>query len=65
MASSDIPAIGQEQKDPTHTSNFGVKLAEHCASKGGQADVSYPGSTVAKHASATEFLIAKLKPAAK
>jgi hypothetical protein len=52
-------------KNPTHTSNFGVKLAEHCASKGGQAEVSYPGSTAAQHASATELLIAKLKPAAK
>ena len=24
------PAIGENQKDPTHTSNFGVKLQEHC-----------------------------------
>ncbi|SVB65625.1 uncharacterized protein METZ01_LOCUS218479, partial [marine metagenome] len=24
------PAIGKAQKDPTHTSNFGVKLQEHC-----------------------------------
>ncbi|MGV3486528.1 MAG: family 16 glycoside hydrolase [Planctomycetaceae bacterium] len=24
------PALGQEQKDPTHTANFGVKLQEHC-----------------------------------
>jgi acetyl esterase/lipase len=65
MAFGDTPAIGREQKDPTHTSNFGVKLAEHCASKGVQAEVSYPGSTATKHASATEFLIDKLKPAAK
>ena len=24
------PALGQDQKDPTHTANFGVKLKEHC-----------------------------------
>ena len=29
------PALGQEQKDPTHTSNFGVKLQEHCAAERG------------------------------
>ena len=65
MAFSDVPAIGQEQKDPTHTSNFGVKLAEHCASKGVQAEVSCPGSSTAKHTSATHFLIDHLKPGAK
>ena len=27
------PALGQVQKDPTHTSNFGVKLQEHCIAK--------------------------------
>mgnify|MGYP006291193965 CR=1 FL=1 len=59
------PAIGQDQKDPTHTANFGVKLAEHCATKGVQAEVFYPGAAEVKHASPTAFLIAKLRPAAK
>ncbi|MFM7743161.1 MAG: alpha/beta hydrolase fold domain-containing protein, partial [Verrucomicrobiota bacterium] len=57
------PAIGQNQKDPTHTANFGVKLAEHCATKGVSAEVSYPGVKEPKHATPTEFLLAKLKPA--
>jgi acetyl esterase/lipase len=59
------PAIGQNQKDPTHTANFGVKLAEHCATKGVAAEVAYPGAKDMKHATATDFLIARLKPAGK
>ncbi|MCZ6674839.1 MAG: hypothetical protein O7C75_18060 [Verrucomicrobia bacterium] len=38
------PAIGQKQKDPTHTSNFGVKLQEHCASIGIGCELVYPGA---------------------
>ena len=33
------PAIGQNEKDPTHTANFGAKLAEHCATKGVSAEI--------------------------
>ena len=29
------PGLGQAQKDPTHTANFGVKLREHCQSLDG------------------------------
>jgi len=57
------PAIGENQKDPTHTANFGVKLAEHCAAKGVAAEVFYPGVKEPKHATPTEFLLAKLKAA--
>ena len=63
MTFSAPPAIGQDQKDPTHTSNFGVKLAEHCATKGVSAEVNYPGAKDVKHDSTTAYLIAKLKPA--
>jgi len=65
MTFSAPPAIGQNQKDPTHTANFGVKLAEHCATKGVVAEVAYPGAKDVKHDSATAYLIAKLKPAGK
>ena len=27
---SSAPALGQEQRDPTHTANYGVKLQEKC-----------------------------------
>lgn len=55
------PALGQEQKDPTHTANFGVKLQEHCKAKGVTADLVYPGGPDAKYKTINEYLIAKLK----
>jgi acetyl esterase/lipase len=55
------PALGQEQKDPTHTANFGVKLQEKCQSVGVECHLVYPGATNVKYRSIGEFLIAKLK----
>jgi len=55
------PALGQDQKDPTHTSNFGVKLQEHCKEKGVECELNYPGAPDVKHKSNEEFLIEKLK----
>ena len=55
------PALGQEQKDPTHTSNFGVKLQEHCKANGVACELFYPGAPDVKHASVQDFLIEKLK----
>lgn len=60
---SAAPALGQEQKDPTHTSNFGVKLQEHCKKNGVACELVYPGAPDVKHATAQEYLIAKLKAA--
>ena len=58
---SGPPALGQPQKDPTHTANFGVKLQEKCRSTGVVCELMYPGAPDAKHTSAQEYLIAKLK----
>jgi acetyl esterase/lipase len=55
------PALGQDQKDPTHTSNFGVKLQEHCKEKGVACELVYPGAPDVKHASIDAYLIEKLK----
>lgn len=55
------PALGKDQKDPTHTSNFGVKLQEHCLANQVSCQLVYPGAKDVKHASPTEFLIATLK----
>ena len=63
MTFSAPPAIGRNQKDPTHSANFGVKLAEHCATKGVSAEVRHPGVKEPRHATPTAFLIAMLKPA--
>ncbi|WP_395748016.1 carboxylesterase family protein [Prosthecobacter sp.] len=57
------PAIGQEQKDPTHTANFGVKLQEHCKEKGVACEVVYPGAMDVKYKAINDYLIAKLKEA--
>jgi len=55
------PALGQPQKDPTHTANFGVKLQEHCQAKGVDCELVYPGAPDVKHKTPTEYLIATLK----
>lgn len=55
------PALGQEQKDPTHTANFGVKLQERCRSVGVPCELFYPGAPDAGHPNAPAFLIEKLK----
>lgn len=60
------PALGQEQKDPTHTSNFGVKLQEHCKAAGVECELVYPDAPNVKHALLHQYLIEKLKaPSAK
>ncbi|HWE04088.1 MAG TPA: alpha/beta hydrolase [Tepidisphaeraceae bacterium] len=58
---SAAPAIGQEQKDPTHTANYGVKLQEKCKSVGVPCELVYPGAPGVKHATATAYLIETLK----
>jgi len=55
------PALGQDQRDPTHTSNFGVKLQEKCASVGVTCEFVYPGAPGMKHATTSDYLIDKLK----
>jgi acetyl esterase/lipase len=60
---NSAPALGQEQKDPTHTSNYGVKLQEKLKSLGVECELVYPGAPDVKHASIDAFLIEKLKAA--
>lgn len=63
MSYSEAPAMGQNQKDPTHSANFGVKLQEHCKANGVACELFYPGSPDAKHANALEYLLERLKAA--
>jgi acetyl esterase/lipase len=62
---STPPAMGQKQKDPTHTSNFGVKLQEHCKQAGVPCELVYPGAPAVKHPGVAEYLLDKLKGAQK
>ena len=54
------PNLGKPQKDPTHTSNFGVKLKEHCESTGTVCELIHPGAKSSKYPTATDFLIETL-----
>lgn len=55
------PALGQDQADPTHTSNFGVKLQEHMREVGVGCELVYPGAPDVKHATVADYLIKTLK----
>ena len=55
------PALGQDQKDPTHTSNFGVKLQDRLRELNVGCELVYPGAPDVKHAKPTDYFIAVLK----
>jgi hypothetical protein len=57
------PALGQIQKDPTHTANFGLKLKMRCEAVGIGCEVQYPNAPGVKHKTTTDYLIATLKSA--
>ena len=60
---SASPALGQDQKDPTHTANFGVKLQERLRDVGVACELVYPGAPDVRHADVTTYLIATLRTA--
>ena len=63
---ASAPELGKEQKDPTHTANFGVKLQERVRSVGVDCELVYPGAPEVKHPTIPEAIIDKLKgPSAK
>jgi acetyl esterase/lipase len=55
------PVVGTNQKDPTHSAIYGIKLAERMKEVGVECVLSYPGAPKPKYANTTAFLIAKLK----
>ena len=54
------PALGQNQKDPTHTANFGAKLQERCKESGVPCELVYPGAPDVKHATVGNEIGAQL-----
>lgn len=54
------PALGKDQRDPTHTSNFGVKLQEKLRATGIPSELVYPGAPDVKHPQLHEYVIAAL-----
>jgi hypothetical protein len=55
------PALGENQKDPTHTANFGLKLQEKLRAIGVPCELVFPGAADVKHAQIHDYLIAQLK----
>lgn len=55
------PALSKNQKDPTHTSNFGVKLEEKLKATGVESHLMYPGAPAQKYPDPIQFLIGTLK----
>jgi len=54
------PALGEEQKDPTHSANFGVKFQERCRELGVECALVYPGAAPASYATPTDYFIQTL-----
>jgi acetyl esterase/lipase len=61
LAYGSPPALGREEKDPTHTANFGVKLKERCEAAGVRCELVYPGAPDVKHANVTDYLLDVLR----
>jgi acetyl esterase/lipase len=57
---AQAPALGQPEKDPTHTANFGVKLMEHCKTNSVSCELFYPGAPGTPRKSTADYLIAVL-----
>lgn len=55
------PAMGEDQKDPTHTANFGVGLQKKLAGAGVECELVYPDAPGVKHPKLEDYLIEKLK----
>jgi acetyl esterase/lipase len=59
------PNLGQDEKDPTHSANFGAKLKEQCDAKQVRCELVYPGAPDVKHPSDVAYIIAHLRPESK
>jgi acetyl esterase/lipase len=56
------PNLGKDEKDPTHTANFGVKLKEHCDMLQVRCELVYPGAPNVVHATDSDYIKAHLRP---
>jgi hypothetical protein len=59
---STPPNLGKDEKDPTHTANFGVKLKEHCDANQVRCELVYPGAPNIVHATDSDYVKAHLRP---
>jgi len=54
------PALRQDEKDPTHTANFGVKPQERLRALHVESELVYPGAPETEHKTWPEFLLQNL-----
>jgi acetyl esterase/lipase len=54
------PEMGKDQKDATHSPNFGAGLQKRCKEVGVDCVIYYPGAKGVKHKKPTDYLIAAL-----
>ena len=59
---STPPNLGQNEIDPTHSANFGVKLKEHCDANQVKCVIVYPGAPNVTHLTASDYINAYLQP---
>lgn len=57
----NAPAVGKSQNNPTHGSNFGVKLQEKMKSLGVECQLMYLGAPAPEFQDPVDFLMARLK----
>ena len=62
LAYGSPPNLGREEKDPTHSANFGVKLKERLDEAGVPCELVYPGAPAVRHATVTDYLLDVLVP---
>lgn len=55
-----VPAMGNDEKDPTHSANFGVGLQERCKELGIGCELVHPGVRDAESKTPTDYLIRML-----
>ena len=56
-----VPALGQPHKDPPHSANFGLGLAEKLKAIGAPFELNYPGASGIEHPDMFRFLAKHLK----
>jgi hypothetical protein len=61
MSFADKPDMGKNQKDATHSANFGVKLQERLQELNVPCELVYPGAPNVKHEAISNYLIDVLK----
>ena len=61
LAYPAAPALGKDQDDPTHSANFGLKLARKLAGFGCECELVYPGAADVRHPGVLDYLIAQMK----